>query len=276
MATFTWVSKKGNRDRFGRTATGIKATRFGSIDTSVVNDAAIATGLPKIGDRFHTSAYPLLAVRSIDIEPLFGGQGLGQGIAPSSANPGVSEVTINYDTAGGGSIKNPIPTEPGEAWTSIDVGSSSQTIYYGQDLADTANANTLLKNISAADLVGPLNDGDGVSIDVPTLSVTVVKAYAATDTIPFSTMVQMAGTLNSGPIALPPLYKTDARWNLIKGQSLFVGPKVEAQGELIVVSLQFVVAPDHHQRIQERAPDGKVAKRLTVRVRDYADHAVLV
>jgi len=276
MATFTWGSFKGSRDRFGRTATGIQATRFGKIDTSVVNDAAIATGLPKLGDLFHVSAYPLLAVRKIDIEPIAGGQGLGQGIAPASANPGISEVTITYDTAGGGTIKNPIPTEPGEAWTSIDVGSSSQTIYYGQDLADTANANTLLKNIAPDDLVGPLNDGDGVSIDVPTLSVSVVKAYAATDTIPFASMVQLTGTLNNGPITLPPLYKTDAVWTLGRGQALFVGFKVDAQGELIVVTGQFVAAPDHHQRIQERAPDGKVAKRLTVRVRDYADHSGLV
>jgi len=276
MATFTWGSYKGNRDRFGRTATGIKATRFGKIDTSEVNDAAIATGLPKIGDLFHVSAYPLLAIRSIDIEPIAGGQGLGLGIAPASANPGISEVTLNYDTAGGGTIKNPIPTEPGEAWTSIDVGSSSQTIYYGQDLLNTANANTPLASIALEDLVGPINDGDGVSIDVPTLSLSVIKAYAATSSIPFSSFVTKTGTLNSASVQLPPLYKTSAAWTLAKGQLLYMGPKIDAQGELIVVTHQFVAAPDHHQRIQERGPDGKVAKRLTVRVRDFADHSGLV
>jgi hypothetical protein len=276
MPTFTWGSYKGSRDRFGRTTAGMTATRYGKIDTSDVRDAAAASGIPAIGDAFHTTAYPTLTVRKIDIEPLVGGQTLGLGIAPASANPGVSEVTISYDTGGGGTIKNPKPTVPGEAWTEIDVGSSSQTVYYGHDIADTANANTNVESIPAEALAGPLNDGDGVTLDVPTLSLSVVKSYAATSSIPFSSWVALAGKINSASVTLPPLYKTGTGWTLAKGQLLYVLPKIEAQGDLIVVRHQFVAAPDHNQRLQERGPDGTVAKRQTVRLRNYADLSGLV
>lgn len=276
MATFSWGSYKGSRDRFGRTASGLSATRYGRIDTSDVRDAAAASGIPAIGDAFHTTAYPTLIVRKIDIEPIAGGQTLGLGIAPASANPGASEVTITYDTSGGGTIKNPKPTVPGEAWTEIEVGSSSQTVYYGQDLADTAHADTNLESIPAENLAGPLNDGDGVTLDVPVLSLSVVKSYAATASIPFATWVALAGKINSASVALPPMYKTSASWTLAKGQLLYMMPKIEAQGDLIVVRHQFAAAPDHNQRLQERGPDGTVAKRQTVRLRNYADLSGLV
>jgi len=276
MATFTWGSYSNRRDTFTRTASGIQATRYGRIDTSDVGDAAAASGLPALGSAFHTTAYPAVVLRKIDIQPMAGGQGLGQGIAPASANPGVSEVTLTYDSTGGGTIKNPKPTEPGEAWTEIENGSSSQTVYYGQDRADSSHADTALASIPPEALVGPLNDGDGVSIDVPLISLTVVKSYAASASIPFGTWAAKRNTLNDGSLAFPPLYKTGASWTLSKGQARYLTFKVEVQGELLVVRHEFAVAPDHWQRIQERGPDGTVAKRLTVRVQDYGDHSGLV
>lgn len=275
MATFTWGSCRGERDRFGANANGKTATRYGRIDTADITAAQIASGLPRIGDALHVST-PGIVVRTIDIQPVAGGQTLGLGAFPGAANTGLSEVVIQYDSSGGGDIKNPKPTVPGEAWTSIENGSTSINIYYAPEADSTLAGTTNIESLPDGLLVGPINDGNGISLDVATLAVTVTKSFLATASIPFNTYNSLRNTLNIAPITLPPLYNGPNSWTLAKGQGLYTGFVPEVQGELLVVKHQFKIATDHWVRIETRAPDGTLADRKTLRPRNYADHSGLV
>lgn len=269
MATFTWGSVQSRLDRFVKQNTGTQATRYGRVNTVDLAEAARASGLPKVGDPFDAQNYPLVKVRSVSIEPLYGGQQLGQGVAPAAANDGTSEVTIEYDSGTGSDHK---PTTPGETFTEFEAGSTGQNVYFGAPEGNDADIET----IGLAQLVGPLNDGDGVSLDVPTVTMSVVKAYdKATAVINFAGFIGLLGKINKSPVTLPGVYGTGLNFGMGKGQLLYQGPQVQVLDDLIVVRHVFKAAPDHNYLEQVRGPDGKATAKKVVRMRNYAEFSGL-
>jgi len=258
---------------------GITFIEFGEIDTADEKEAALASGLPEVGDTLDDADYDNVTLRTIEITPLYGGQKLGEGAFPNNPNPGWSKVKLTWSSVvrGSGSTK---PTKPGQKFTTVAYTRSQQTAYFGVDM-DTPSGlgydlEAPVESVPPLALCPPINDGDGVGVNVTKMEVTVTKAYSKLNTPNYAAWPSLCDKLNNGALTLPAIFGSKQTWSAPKGSLRYIGPEVEPQGDLIVVRHKFEFAPDHYLRFQTRKKDGTIGKRYRVRLENFADLSGLV
>lgn len=232
--SFRWVEDPTQFPRrVSDTADGLVISRSGVVEgTRDPILARTAAGLPSRGDAYG-AAYPTLVVVSRDIEP-FGGSSDSSGGDAS----GTCRVTVNYGQPGRSSNPPP-PAGPDSNFTELRVGSASVPVNWGWFPTDAPDLDD-----TSPPTVGPLNNGDGATLEVGVLGLEVTAYYDTPAQIPKEQMIRLltAGALNADAVKLPPIKDTNWAWSILPGQLKykgFTGP-VKREGRAGVTYLEVV------------------------------------
>lgn len=213
--TFQWVEDPSQfPSRVSLTTNGRAVSRAGLVlGTRDANLAVTAPGVPTRGTPYGAK-YPTLTAAEISAEPL-GGTGDS---APGGAN-GSCRITVTYGEPGRGS--NPPPPDGSNSnFAELQFGSASVPVTWGWNYLSPPG----LDDDTTPDF-GPLNNGDGTSLEVSVMTVKVTAYYQSLNQIPWQVMVKLAtrGALNDGPLTLPPMKDTTWRWAIAAGQLKYRG-----------------------------------------------------
>lgn len=275
FVAYAFSNTDQERPEWNEDQDGVDAVTYMRVDTGDPVAARNAAGIPVRGSLLGGTS--TVTLRRITVTPLSIGRELGRGINPASASTGCSRIRLDWSSkVNFGAI--PKPNEPGQIFTLVQTSRTQQTVYYGQDRETNFNGAEFqdLKDVGATGLAGPINDGDGVGINVSKMEVMVVRAYAATNPPDYAAFVPLFDKINRQSVTLPAIYGSTQQWTAAVGQLLYVSPEIEPQGDIVTVKHRFEFAPDHWVRYQTRKGDGTIGRRYTVRTHDYADLRGLV
>lgn len=268
---------ESERPEWSEDQDGVTAVTWMRVDTGDPVEAAKASGIPARGTALDAVRAPNVTLRQITVIPVAVGRALGTGINPGTTSSGVSRIRLDWSSKiNFGNI--PKPTKPGEIYTLVQTSRTQQTIYYGQDRDTNFNnaAYEDLATVGATGLAGPINDGDGVGLNLTRMEVMVVRAYDAKTPPNYASFVSLFDSINRNAVTLPAIYGSTQSWSAGEGQLLYVGPEIDPQGDIVTVKHKFEFAPDHWIRYQTRKADGTLGRRYTVRINNYRDFSGLV
>jgi hypothetical protein len=238
MPTATELTEKR---RLSRTAKGWEGSTEWRVDTADEVAALAATGLPAIG-----TAYPGAAnVKANRI------QGEHMGGANGGGAVGWTRVEVTYASEGYGSSSTPVVPVSGKAYAEFEITTQQIQAYNEIDAAGLAVANSK-----------PINNGEGVPVDVPVAALRIVRYYDAASVTGslVASWLALCGTVNNATVNTPQLMGEGGTLTFAAGQLRYRAPRIEKVGDLIQVTHEMMASPtDHLVRWQPLNPDGTSA-----------------
>mgnify|MGYP007005600443 FL=1 len=213
--TFQWVEDPNQFPRrVSKTTNGVAVTRTGLVTGTRDPDIALtAAGLPPMGEPYGAK-YPTLRVVDVAAEPLGGTSDSSGGESNGSCR-----VTVTYGEPGRGSTPPP-PDGSGSNFTEVKFGSASVPVQWGWNYLSPPDLDD-----DATPTFGPLNNGDGSSLEVSVMSLEVTVYYQSLAAFDWRHAARLAtlGALNDAAVTLPKIKDTGWVWRLDAGQLKYRG-----------------------------------------------------
>lgn len=209
-----WVQDSDRFPWYLRQTKGVwEGLRTYQVNTSGPELAFKALGLPAYGDPW-SEAYKNLTVEDLDWAPIGGFDAAEDGTA------GWCKVTVRYREPSGTAF---VKADPRKAYTFM--ATRLETVYTRVSLK---RFDSIDGEVAGREVVGPLtliNGGDGAPIQVATTSVQVVTWHDVNRVPDWGRFVRLARPCktNQAPTHLPPIYGTNIRIPVGKGELLYLG-----------------------------------------------------
>ena len=229
--------------RLSRTSKGWEGRSVWRVDTADEYAALAGTGLPVIG-----TAYPggvVANLKASRIEPTH------MGGADAGGSVGWTKVEVTYTSEGFGSSSTPVVPISGVGYAEFEVTTQQSQAYNEIDTAGAAVSGSK-----------PINNGEGVPIDVPVAVLRIVRYYTAASVTGslMSSWLALCGTVNNASVTTPALLGEGGTLTFSTGQLRYRAPRIEKVGDLIQVTHEIMASPtDHLVKWQPLNADGTSA-----------------
>jgi len=209
-------------------ADGYEGTRYAMVQADDIGEAINTPGLPRVGDKWSPTVGAVC--RSVGNPICYEGR--------TDNGMRFWIVQIQYDSPRFGTAETTLYRAPGDAMTEIAGSTEQQTIYYPVSDGGTLKRwavdenGVLVPGITIDET--PINNGEGTSIEIGTLSASVSVWYAANQAPDYARLTRLMrpNKLNNAAVSLPPLDRSTQRINFDAWQVRYRGwsPTVELSG----------------------------------------------
>jgi hypothetical protein len=238
----------------GQAPTGTRVYKVSNISTLELSLIKAVDGLPKIGSSWSSDFSTLYAI-SRRAEWLT--------VPRDGESLGVAKVTVSYGIDQMVSLSEQAsPRRPGDLWSTYKTGSISQVLMYGKDIF----TNSRYVN-------SPINNGQGVQVDIGIAVVTVSKAYKEDVHIPVGNYLtkMRPPKINQFPLEIPSLWGKRNKLSFDKGELLYKGHTIEAQNGLVIVTHEMWGSDDWTLTWTVENDEGRPIASSFCNIYDYAD-----
>lgn len=189
------------------TADGYEGTRYARVRANDIADAITTPGLPRLGDKWSPSVGAIC--RSVGNPVCYEGE--------TTNGFKYWVVQCQYDSPRFGAAATTTYRKPGDAITELVTSTEQQTIYYPVDQFGTVQR--IAVDAEGAALIGitpdetPIANGDGVSIEVGSISATVSVWHELNQAPNYARFTRLSrpSKVNMTAVSLPPLERSTQR-----------------------------------------------------------------